>query len=63
MKKVAAMSQAEIAAYVQEHLRSEGITVILSGGAAVAVYSMGKYVSADIDLVNLFFRCGSGGFF
>jgi hypothetical protein len=54
MKSVKQMSQAELAAYVQCRLESEGITVILSGGAAVAIYSSNQYVSQDIDLVNIY---------
>lgn len=46
------MTQAELAAYIQEHLRSKGIEMVLTGGAVVALYSAGKYVSADIDLVD-----------
>jgi hypothetical protein len=49
------MDQAELAAYVQSHLQKKGITVILSGGAAVSIYSVNQYVSADIDLVNVNF--------
>jgi len=55
MKNMDKMTQAEAAAYVQSHLFARGITVILSGGAAVAVYTKNKYVSADIDLVNVYF--------
>jgi hypothetical protein len=47
------MTQAEIAAYVQQHLQEKGITVVLSGGALVAIYTAGKYVSRDVDLVNV----------
>lgn len=50
MKAVGAMNQAEVAAYVQSHLRKRKIEVVLSGGAAVAIYNK-KYVSLDIDLV------------
>jgi hypothetical protein len=46
------MSQAELGAYVQSHLRKRGIQVTLSGGAVVAIYSSGKYVSRDLDFVN-----------
>jgi len=46
------MSQAEIAAYVQTQLRKANIEVVLSGGAAVGIYTKGRYVSLDIDLVN-----------
>jgi hypothetical protein len=55
MKTVNKMTQAELAAYVQSHLQTKGISVILSGGAAVAIYTENKYVSADIDLVNVNF--------
>ena len=55
MKQIGEMSQAELAAYVQSHLRSQGIEVVLSGGATVGIYSNGQYVSKDIDLVNVQF--------
>jgi hypothetical protein len=54
MKSISKMTQAEVAAYVQSYLETKGITVILSGGAAVAVYTVNKYVSADIDLVDVY---------
>ena len=46
------MSNAELAAFVQEHLRTKGIDVVLSGGACVSIYSSNKYVSMDLDLIN-----------
>lgn len=52
MKPIQEMSQAEIGAYVHSYLRGRGIDVVLSGGAAVGIYSGGKYVSQDIDLVR-----------
>ena len=52
MKPIHEMNQAEIAAYVQTELRKANISVILSGGAVVGIYSQGEYVSKDIDLVN-----------
>ncbi len=52
MKPIRNMTQAELAAYVQAHLRKRGITVTLSGGAAVSIYTSNQYISADIDLVN-----------
>jgi hypothetical protein len=55
MKAIAEMTQTELAAYVQGHLMKRGIDVVLSGGAAVALYSQGKYVSMDIDLVKRYF--------
>jgi len=53
MKTIREMSQAELAAYVQNQLSSQGIEVVLSGGAVVGIYSNGLYVSKDIDLVNV----------
>jgi len=52
MRSIDKMTQAELAAYVQSHLRNKKINVTLSGGAAVAIYTVNKYVSADIDLVE-----------
>ena len=46
------MTQAEVAAYVQSHLRKHNILVTLSGGAAVSIYTVNQYVSADVDLVE-----------
>jgi hypothetical protein len=51
MKQIKSMTQAEVAAYIHTHLQKKGINVVLSGGAAVAIYSSNKYVSRDIDLV------------
>jgi hypothetical protein len=48
------MTQAELAAYVQSQLLEAGITVVLSGGAAVSIYTLNRYVSRDIDLVNVY---------
>lgn len=51
MKPLREMSQGELAAFVDQHLQQRDIEVVLSGGAAVAIYSMNRYVSKDIDLV------------
>ncbi len=52
MKAISKMTQAEVAAFVQSHLRKHQIYVTLSGGAAVSIYTVNRYVSADIDLVE-----------
>ncbi|TFH38074.1 MAG: hypothetical protein E4G99_00590 [Anaerolineales bacterium] len=52
MKPIQDMTQAELGAYVQSHLREKGIDVVLSGGAVVALYTSSKYVSGDLDFVN-----------
>lgn len=48
------MSQGELGAFVQTHLRNIGIDLVLSGGASVSIYSTEKYVSRDLDLVNIY---------
>lgn len=55
MKSIKDMTNVELAAFVQSHLRLEGIDVVLSGGACVAFYSNYKYVSKDLDLINTYF--------
>jgi len=55
MKQIKNMSQIELAAYIQDSLQMEGINVVLSGGSAVSFYSSDKYVSKDLDLVNVNF--------
>jgi hypothetical protein len=52
MKHIGDMTQAELGAYVHSHLQEKGIDVVLSGGAVVAFYTSGKYVSGDLDFVN-----------
>lgn len=52
MKSIRAMSQVELAAYIQGLLQKEGINVVLSGGSAVSFYSSDRYVSNDVDLIN-----------
>lgn len=47
------MTPVELAGFVGEHLGRHGVNVVLSGGACVAYYSEGKYVSLDLDFVNV----------
>jgi hypothetical protein len=54
MKLIVEMTQGEIGAYVHSHLIKRGINCVLSGGAAVSIYSNGRYVSRDLDLVNIY---------
>ncbi len=53
MKRVKSMSQVELAAFVHSRLRERGVDVVLSGGASVSFYSGNKYVSKDVDLINI----------
>lgn len=54
MKSIANMNEAELSAYVQAHLKKAGVDVVLSGGSAVTIYSENKYISKDLDLVNVY---------
>jgi hypothetical protein len=51
LKLIANQNQAELAAYIHSHLKEQGIDVVLSGGAVVAIYTKGLFVSKDIDLI------------
>ncbi|HBA88527.1 MAG TPA: hypothetical protein DCZ75_11265 [Geobacter sp.] len=52
MKSISQMSMAELAAYVCSHLEDRNIRVVLSGGACVAIYASGRYVSMDLDFID-----------
>jgi len=47
----ASSSVEEVAAIVSDALTSAGITAVLSGGAAVQIYTSGLYESRDLDFV------------
>jgi len=55
MKPIREITQAELGAYVHSYLRDQGIDVVLSGGAVVAIYTSNKYVTQDLDFVNRYF--------
>lgn len=46
------LSLKELAGLVSEHLKENGIDAVLVGGACVAIYSEGLYVSKDLDFVT-----------
>ncbi len=52
MKSVSQMGRAALGAFVQEHLRTKGIDMALSGGACVSIYCNGKYVSMGLDMIH-----------
>jgi hypothetical protein len=52
MKRISRMSAEELAAYVCQSLSNAGITVTLTGGACVAIWSEGQYISKDLDFVE-----------
>ena len=52
MKRVAGMSAEEVAGLVCQAVAEAGITVTLTGGACVTIWSTGLYVSHDPDFVE-----------
>ncbi len=59
----------EFAAIIFDHLKSDGISAILTGGAVVSVYTDNKYESGDADFISpieqaeIIRSLGSLGFF
>ena len=51
MQLSASSSVEQVAAIVSDALTSAGITAVLSGGAAVQIYTSGLYESRDLDFV------------
>lgn len=54
MKPIKDMTQLELGAFVCTHLEKKGIDVVLSGGASVSLYSNNKYVSKDLDFIEIY---------
>ena len=52
MKSVAGLPPDELAALVCQALADAGITVTLTGGACVAIWTNGAYLSHDLDFVE-----------
>ena len=52
MKAIGNMLLEELAAFVCQALADAGITVTLTGGACVTIWSEGKHVSHDLDFVE-----------
>jgi hypothetical protein len=52
MRAIQDMSIEELGAFVCQALVDAGITVTLTGGACVAIWSEGKYVSHDLDFIE-----------
>jgi hypothetical protein len=46
------MSAEELAGFVCQTLHNAGVTVTLTGGVCVAIWSQGKYVSNDLDFIE-----------
>lgn len=55
MKPVSQMTRLELACYIGAEFKRRNLTVVLSGGSCVSLYSSEKYVSNDLDFVNMLF--------
>lgn len=53
MKDISAFSIKELAAYISHYLRENGVANVLTGGACVSIYTDNKYMSYDLDYVNI----------
>lgn len=52
MKPINEMNRLELASFVASKLHECGISVVLSGGSCVSIYSEDKYVSMDLDFIE-----------
>jgi hypothetical protein len=52
MRAISQMSLAELAGFICQAMENADVTVTLTGGACVAIYSRGKYVSDDLDFIE-----------
>jgi len=52
LKQVSEMSLSELAARVCSHLRQHGISVVLSGGSVVSIFTENRYQSNDLDFIE-----------
>ncbi|ABB32023.1 hypothetical protein GeomeDRAFT_0674 [Geobacter metallireducens RCH3] len=53
MKPLKEMTIGEIAAYVAAHLRQGGVEVVLTGGSCVSIYTDNRYLSYDLDFIEV----------
>jgi hypothetical protein len=53
VKDLAKLTHRELAAFVSDHLRENGIETVLTGGACVTIYTRNRYESYDLDFVNV----------
>lgn len=51
--KIKGISLKDLAIYISDYLRKNGIDTVLSGGACVTIYTDNKYLSYDLDFVLL----------
>lgn len=55
MKPIGEMTRRELAAFIGAAFKKMNVSVVLSGGSCVSIYSDESYVSIDLDFVNVGF--------
>jgi hypothetical protein len=55
VKTVRDLTRLELAGHIAAEFHRRNISVVLSGGSCVSIYSRDKYVSMDLDFVNVGF--------
>jgi len=53
MSVVSGISRLDLAGLIAETLKSEGIDVVLTGGSCVSICSNERYVSMDLDFIDV----------
>ena len=53
MKSINELTRLELAALIASSLKEQGIDVVLSGGSCVSIYSSERYVSKDLDFIDI----------
>jgi len=53
MKRISEMSRKELAVFICTYLEKHGKEVVLTGGSCVSIYSEDKYVTMDLDFVEI----------
>jgi len=53
VKPIREMTIGEVAAHVAAHLRQGGIDVVLTGGSCVSIYTDNRYLSNDLDFIEV----------
>ena len=53
MSVVSGISRLDLAGLIAETLKSEGIDVVLTGGLCASIYSNERYVSMDLDFIDV----------
>ncbi|MBB3167725.1 hypothetical protein [Simiduia aestuariiviva] len=56
MTDISQFSMLQLAGYIAQHLKARNIDVVLVGGLAVACYTYNRYLTKDIDMVDISYQ-------